>query len=141
MEGFHLFKFFRSPLIAFLYGIFLASLTTSYVLIFVGAIGYTVATIETYKTFFFPNEDRGKFQGKTPGHPELLRTRYRFVPLYAAIWLGVIVTGVTALAGPRDGLLFEGTESASAAAICPEPRTPRADSCITSDRGTLSRAP
>lgn len=141
VEGFHLFKFFRSPLIAFLYGIFLASLTTSYVLIFIGSIGYTVATIETYKTFFFPNEDRGKFQGKTPGHPELLRTRYRFVPLYVAIWIGVIVTGVAALTGDRDGLLFEGAETRSAAAICPEPRTPGADSCITWVRGHVSRAP
>ena len=54
MEGFLLFKFFRSPGIAFLYGIFIASLTVNYVFIFLGAIGYTVATIETYKTFFFP---------------------------------------------------------------------------------------
>ena len=107
VEGFSIFKFFRSPIIAFLYGLFIASLTTSYVLILMGSIGYTVATIETYKTFFFPNEDRGKFMGKTPRYPAFLRTRYRFVPLYVAIWLAVIVTGVTALTGSREGLIFE----------------------------------
>ena len=106
LEGFSILKFFRSPAIASLYGLFVASLTTHYVLVFLGAIGYTVATIETYKTFFFPGEDRGKFMGKTPGYPEILRTRYRFVPLYVAIWVGILVTGVAALAGPRTGLGF-----------------------------------
>ena len=90
-----------------LYGFFMASLTTSYVLIFLGAIGYTVATLETYKTFFFPNEDRGKFMGKVPKHPEFLRYRYRFVPLFVLIWMGMLGTGVAALAGESDGLVME----------------------------------
>ena len=106
VEGLLLFKFFRSPGIAFLYGIFIASLTVNYVFIFLGAIGYTVATIETYKTFFFPHRPRGKFVGKTPLFPELLETRQRFVPLYVLIWIGVSVAGVAALTGPRLGLLF-----------------------------------
>ena len=91
IEGFSLPKFFRSPLIAFLYGLLMASLTSSYVLIFIGSIGYTIATIETYKTFFFPNEHRGKFMGKDPVDPGFLRTRWRFAPLYAAIWMGIII--------------------------------------------------
>ncbi len=105
IEGFSLPKFFRSPLIAFLYGLLMASLTTSYVLIFIGSIGYTVATIETYKTFFFPNEQRGKFMGKDPVDPAFLRTRYRFVPLYAAIWAGLIVTLAAAVVNGPTGLL------------------------------------
>lgn len=106
VEGFLIFKFFRSPGIAFLYGLLLSTLTTNYVFIFIGAIGYTVATIETYKTFFFPHRPRGKFMGKTPLFPEFLKTRSRFVPLYVAIWLGVLISAVAAFSGPRDGLLL-----------------------------------
>jgi hypothetical protein len=99
IEGFHTFKFFRSPLMTFGYGLALSLLTESYVFLFLGSVGYTVATIETYKTFFFPNKKRGKFQGKTPTHPEHLRSRWRFAPLFAAIWLGVIGTAVAAFTG------------------------------------------
>lgn len=106
VEGFLIFKFFRSPGIAFMYGILLGSLTTNFVFIFIGSIGFTVATIETYKTFFFPHRPRGKFMGKTPLFPEFLHTRTRFVPLYVLIWLGVLISGVLAFVGPREGLLF-----------------------------------
>ncbi|MCH7563946.1 MAG: hypothetical protein IH968_08995 [Gemmatimonadetes bacterium] len=106
VEGFLIFKFFRSPGIAFMYGILLGSLTTSYVFIFIGSIGFTIATIETYKTFFFPQRPRGKFMGKTPLFPEFIETRTRFVPLYVVIWLGVLISGVLALLGPREGVLF-----------------------------------
>jgi hypothetical protein len=37
-----------------------------------------VATIETYKTFFFPHRPRGKFAGKPILFPGLLTWRYRF---------------------------------------------------------------
>ena len=99
IEGFQTFKFFRSPAMTYGYGLALSLLTPSYVLVFMGSIGYTVATIETYKTFFFPNKKRGKFQGKTPTHPELLRTRWRFAPVFVAIWLGVVGTAVAAFMG------------------------------------------
>jgi len=106
VEGFFIFKFFRSPGIAFMYGLLIASLTTSYVVIFIGSIGFTVATIETYKTFFFPHRPRGKFMGKTPLFPDFLKTRTRFVPLYVLIWLGILINGALALVGPREGVLF-----------------------------------
>ncbi len=106
VEGFQIFKFFRSPGIAFFYGVVLAAVTTNYVMIFLGAIGFTIATIETYKTFFFPHRPRGKFMGKTPGFPEYLTLRNRFVPLYVLIWIGVLTTGFFALTGSRTGLLF-----------------------------------
>lgn len=53
-------------------------------------------TIETYKTFFFPNKPRGKFAGKPVLFPEMLTWRKRSVPLYAAVW--VLVVGLFALA-------------------------------------------
>lgn len=99
IEGFETFKFFRSPAMTYGYGLLLSLFTDQYVFIFMGSIGYTVATIETYKTFFWPNKKRGKFQDKTPLFPEFLRTRWRFAPLYAAIWIGVITSGVVAFMG------------------------------------------
>ncbi len=104
-EGFELLKFFRSPAIAGLYGFALAFLTTHYVYVFIGAIGYTIGTIETYKTFFFPSKPRGKFAGMPVSYPEMLRRRNAFVPLYVLIWTAVIVAFVLALRGPSDGLL------------------------------------
>lgn len=99
IEGFSLPKFFRSPLIAFTYGLCLALLTRNYVLLLIGSIGYTVATTETYKTFFFPNKNRGKFMEREPEHRDWLRIRWRFVPLYVAIWIAVLTLGVVAVLG------------------------------------------
>jgi len=99
IEGFSLPKFFRSPLIAFAYGLCLGLLTRNYVLLLLGAIGYTVATTETYKTFFFPNKNRGKFMEREPQHRDWLRLRWRFVPLYVAIWIAVLATGAWAILG------------------------------------------
>jgi hypothetical protein len=105
IEGFELFKFFRSPLIALTYALLLACFTTNYIFIAMGALGYTVGTIETYKTFFFPNKPRGKFAGKQIQFPEMLAWRKKFVPLYVAIWLAVIATFVVAFTQPRQGLI------------------------------------
>jgi len=99
IEGFSLPKFFRSPLIALTYGLCLGLLTRNYVLLLLGSIGYTVATTETYKTFFFPNKNRGKFMEKEPQHRDWLRFRWRFVPLYVAIWIAVITAGAIAILG------------------------------------------
>ena len=99
IEGFEWFKFFRSPLWAAFYGFLVSHFTTSYVLIALAAIGYTVATLETYKTFFFPSKPRGKFAGKPVTHPEMLKTRQKFVPLYAGIWVGVVAAFVVGFVG------------------------------------------
>jgi hypothetical protein len=104
-EGFELLKFFRSPVIALIYAFLLANLTDNYVFISMGALGYTVGTIETYKTFFFPSKPRGKFAGKEINYPEMLVKRQRFVPVYAAIWLVVITTFVVAFIQPHEGLI------------------------------------
>ncbi len=105
VEGFQPFKFVRSPLVALGYALLLASFTTSAVYAAMGALGYTVATLETYKTFFKPNIPRGKFAGKEIRYPEWLQKRYRFVPLYVAIWISMVVVFVVALAEPRHGLI------------------------------------
>ena len=99
IEGFHTFKFFRSPLLAMGYAILLSLFTENVILVGAGALGLTIATIETYKTFFFPSRPRGKFQGKPISHPQYLTFRQRFVPVYACIWLVLIAEVALAVAG------------------------------------------
>lgn len=98
IEGFETLKFFRSPVISTLYALALSRFTDNLFLIPLGALGFTIATLETYKTFFFPSKPRGKFAGKPITNPEMLTMRNRFVPVYAAIWLAVLsalVVGLT----------------------------------------------
>ena len=104
-EGFEILKFFRSPVIALLYALMLANFTTNYLFIVLGALGYTVGTTETYKTFFFPSKPRGKFTGMEVKYPEMLKKRQLFVPLYVAIWVAVIVSIVVAFIQPHSGLI------------------------------------
>ena len=96
IEGFETLKFFRSPVVAATYGVLVSNFTSSYPLIALCAIGFTVATLETYKTFFFPSKPRGKFAGKPVLYPGMLSRRRYFVPLYVIIWTGVIVGFVSA---------------------------------------------
>jgi len=106
LEGFQLLKFFRSPTIAAVYGLAMAAFTTSWVVIAFGALGLTVATIESRKTFA-TSDAPGKFRGRPVPFPEAVLFRRRFVPVFAAIWLLVLTTMFTALAvapaasGPR----------------------------------------
>jgi hypothetical protein len=105
-EGFETLKFFRSPVFALTYALLLANFTSNYLMICFGALGYTIATIETYKTFFFPNKPRGKFAGMPIHFPDMLRKRQYFIPLYVAIWAGVIVTLIFAFLYPQKGGLL-----------------------------------
>jgi hypothetical protein len=105
IEGFQPLKFVRSPLWAAGYGGVLALFTTSPLVMLMAALGYTIATLETYKTFFFPSKPRGKFAGKPILFPEILVRRQWFVPVYAAIWLLILTGFVLALTGPRRGLI------------------------------------
>jgi hypothetical protein len=106
-EGFQVLKFFRSPLLAALYAFGLSYLTDSVLAITLAATGFTVATTETYKTFFFPSKPRGKFAGRPVVYPEILHWRRRFVPLYVAIWI--------ALAGSLTAALSAGYSTSTAA--------------------------
>jgi hypothetical protein len=98
-EGFQIFKFFRSPIIASLFALGLSYLSDDLVLVTLAATGFCVATTETYKTFFFPSVPRGKFAGMPVHFPEMLRRRQPFILLYAAIWLVVLGALVVALRG------------------------------------------
>lgn len=104
-EGFEVFKFFRSPLVSLSYALVLAALTTTYVYIAMGALGYTIATLETHKTFFQPTKPRGKFVGKELRYPEVLERRRHFLPLYVAIWIAIVVAFVLAFVQPHSGLI------------------------------------
>ncbi|HEX6924966.1 MAG TPA: hypothetical protein VF167_06030 [Longimicrobiaceae bacterium] len=105
VEGFEILKFFRSPLISLFWAVVMAFFTDRWLYIGVAGAGYSVATIETYKTFFFPSKPRGKFAGKPITHPEMLTRRQYFVPLYVAIWLAVLGSLVAAFGEARAGLL------------------------------------
>jgi len=105
IEGFETFKFFRSPVVALLWSAVVACFSRDYLHIALCGLGYTVATIETYKTFFFPNKPRGKFAGKPIRFPFFLTWRYRFAPLYAAIWLAIVFNVAAAFAEPSRGLV------------------------------------
>ena len=98
-EGFQIFKFFRSPIIASLFALGLSYLSHDLVLVTLAATGFCVATTETYKTFFFPSVPRGKFAGMPVHFPEMLRRRQPFIFLYAGIWLVVLTALVRALKG------------------------------------------
>ena len=105
VEGFQPLKFVRSPLWAGFWGLLLAHFTTSILVVMMAGLGFTIFTLETYKTFFFPSKPRGKFAGKPILFPEMLKRRQAFVPLYAAIWVGVLIGFYFALTGPRAGLI------------------------------------
>lgn len=105
VEGFETFKFFRSPGVALSWAIIMAFFTTNWIYIAIAGAGYSVATIETYKTFFFPSKPRGKFAGKPILFPKILEQRWIVAVLYACIWVAVISFLVLGFAGPREGLL------------------------------------
>jgi hypothetical protein len=105
VEGFETLKFFRSPGISLIWAILVAFFTENWVYIGIAGAGYSVATIETYKTFFFPSKPRGKFAGKPILHPDMLHRRQWFVPVYVAIWALIIGGYVAAFMNGSRGLL------------------------------------
>jgi hypothetical protein len=99
-EGFEWRKFFRSPVAAGMWAALLIPTTDRALFLALAGVGYSVATWETYKTFFFPTKPRGKFAGMPVLYPALKRWRLRFVPIYVAIWacvLGAFITTYTYL--------------------------------------------
>lgn len=99
LEGFETLKFFRSPAMAAAFAAAMTVLTDRLLLITLCAIGFTIATTESYKTFFRLHVPRGKFQGMPVTHPEMLTWRHRFVPVYVGIWLLVLGSYAAALLG------------------------------------------
>jgi len=124
VEGFETFKFFRSPGVTLFWATLLAFFTENWIYIGIGGAGYSVASIETYKTFFFPNKPRGKFAGKPILYPEMLRRRYYFVPVYVTIWVLIIGTYIIAFQRSRDGMLAsDGIAADNASRRLPEVQT------------------
>lgn len=105
LEGFETFKFFRSPGVAYFFAWVAANLTDNFLFITMCSIGFTIASIETYKTFFFPSRPRGKFQGKPIDFPEMIEFRKKFVPIFIGIWIFVLTAAVFAFMGERTGLV------------------------------------
>jgi len=91
IEGFETFKFFRSPGVAAAWAVIVVQFDVSWIVLAIAAEGFTVMSIETYKTFFFPSKPRGKFAGKPVTNPEYLEIRKKFVFHYFAIWAVVLV--------------------------------------------------
>jgi hypothetical protein len=116
VEGFETFKFFRSPGVSLFWAVILAFFTDDWVYIGIGGAGYSVATIETYKTFFFPSKPRGKFAGKPILYPEMLKKRHYFVPVYVTIWILIVGAYAIAFQQPRGGLFDRAAPSPTAAA-------------------------
>jgi len=65
--------------------------TDSWPVIALAAEGFTVASIETYKKFGFPEKPPGKFAGKPIVAPEHFRFRRPFARLFFAIWALALV--------------------------------------------------
>ena len=64
VEGFSGWKFLRSPVVATAWAIVLSRFTGDWVLLTVAAAGWSVISIETYKTFLTGGRPPGKFAGK-----------------------------------------------------------------------------
>ena len=105
VEGFQPLKFVRSPLWSGFWGLLLAHFNLSILVVMMAGLGFTIFTLETYKTFFFPSKPRGKFAGKPILFPDMLRRRQPFIALYAGIWLFVLVGFWLALTSPHTGLV------------------------------------
>ncbi len=98
LEGFQFWKFFRSPAVGGAWGIVLSLLSGDLVAVSFGALGLTIATIETWKKFHQPYSAPGKFSGKTVRFPELGRWRRRFIPVLVSVWGFVLGAAALALA-------------------------------------------
>jgi len=90
IEGFETLKFFRSPALSGAYGLLLARFSDSLTLTALAALGFTIATLETYKKFCFPSVPVGKFAGKPVRFPDMVQRRRWFVPLFIGIWVLLI---------------------------------------------------
>jgi hypothetical protein len=93
IEGFETLKFFRSPVLSALAALLVSAFTHNLAFAALAGLGFTIATLETYKTFGFPSKPRGKFAGKPLAYPHMLERRRWFVPVYAGIWI-LVAAGV-----------------------------------------------
>jgi hypothetical protein len=85
IEGFSGWKFVRSPVVATTWAVPVSMLTNDWFLLVLSAGGLSVASIETYKSFFTGGRPPGKFASKPKLHhlPEAAR---RLGHLHASLW-------------------------------------------------------
>jgi hypothetical protein len=96
IEGFSGWKFMRSPVIATAWALPLSFLTDDWAVLALCAGGFSVASIETYKTFFTGGRPPGKFATKTATH-RLPRLRPFLAVQHTGCWVAFAVTGSSAI--------------------------------------------
>lgn len=96
IEGFSPWKFMRSPAVATAWAVPLSFLTDDWALLALCAGGLSVASIETYKTFFTGGRPPGKFATKTATH-RLPRLRSSLAVQHTGCWVALAIVTSTAL--------------------------------------------
>lgn len=90
IEGFHVYKFLRSPIVATLWAWPLAMLSSNWALVTLAAGGFSVASIETYKTYWTRGQAPGKF-ATMPVRFAFARARTILTWIHAGAWSGLVV--------------------------------------------------
>ncbi|MBB6629746.1 hypothetical protein H5V45_20685 [Nocardioides sp. KIGAM211] len=103
VEGFSGWKFLRSPLVATAWALPLSIVTHSWPALLLGAAGFAVASIETYKTFFTGGRAPGKFAGR-PVRSTLPRLRRALATQNAAWWLVMSAAFAASILNPLSPL-------------------------------------
>jgi len=104
VEGFQLAKFFRSPVVATVWGCALLPFTTDLPVLILAAGGLSVATIETYKTFLAGGPP-GKFAGKPVRFgPDFARRACCLTHAVTYLLLAVVLVA-TLLSGRQEAAL------------------------------------
>ncbi len=102
VEGFSFWKFLRSPAVATAWAMPLSLLTNDWAILAFCAGGFSVASIETYKTFFTGGRPPGKFANKPVIH-RLPRLRPVLAVQHTGCWVAFAV--VVSLTAPLPSLL------------------------------------
>ena len=106
IEGFSGWKFLRSPAVATFWAVVLCRFTGDWVTLAVAAGGWSVISIETYKTFLTGNRPPGKFADKpvrfqTNEAREVCRTAH--IGVYGVLALGLGTSLLSTLLGGSSG--------------------------------------
>jgi hypothetical protein len=119
IEGFSPWKFLRSPVVATAWAIVLLPFTDSMWVLAVAAGGWSVASIETYKTFLTGGRPPGKFAGKPPLPTPVLPRRWCLLT-HASCW-GVnaaVVALLLPVGFPLAGWSHESVSLVLALVVC-----------------------
>ena len=95
IEGFSGWKFMRSPVVATAWAVPLSFLADQWAVLAFAAGGFSVASIETYKTFFTGGRPPGKFASKPVLH-RLPRLRPVLALQHTGCWVAFALVGTSA---------------------------------------------